>query len=680
RAAVQGMLDALGDPMTKVLEPPTTEPEKPAPEGLSLFRKLDDGIFVIDLGRYPQSVDRFKLFTAVEALRGELSGATAVVIDMRSEPGMGQFWAEIALHELEGALVPRPCQAPAQRYLMHSGYRPQIGGGSGGYWSGFVTQFADSFQPDSGRTGGPKRVVFLLDSGSEVSTLALALQATGDARFVVEGKLEERSRVIHRRIDLGEGIMAAVRVSELVPFPGWRGLRADVEVPEGAGSAALDAAIAEARKEWPALDPGIPGGAGAPQPLPEAVFRPDRNYSDMAEPSLEYRQLAVVRAWNVIHRFYPYLHLIGDWDAVLPEFLARMEEAKTGRDYALMLMEMMTHVPDGHTGLWGRPEVLTPFGDTGLPIQVRWVEGAPVAIQVSDEVREAGIEVGDAILAVDGEPVDARIERFRRYATASTPAHLLNRIAGRFLLVGDAGSTAVLKIEKLDGSTREVSLVRDPKKQPPQPEKKGEVVRILPGNWGYVDLTRLTVPEVDALFEKVAGTRGLIMDMRGYPQGTAWSIAPYINTKKAKIGAQFRRSQVSAFSGEEGESGFYFSQPLPDLPEGESLYTAPTVMLIDDRAISQSEHSGLFYEAASGTKFIGSPSAGANGDVTRFGVPGGIWIGFTGHDVRHADGRQLQRIGLIPDVEVAPTRAGLKAGRDEVLERAVQYLEETARP
>ncbi|HEX5717613.1 MAG TPA: S41 family peptidase, partial [Thermoanaerobaculia bacterium] len=134
---------------------------------------------------------------------------------------------------------------------------------------------------------------------------------------------------------------------------------------------------------------------------------------------------------------------------------------------------------------------------------------------------------------------------------------------------------------------------------------------------------------------------------------------------------------VSAFSFEESESGFHFSQPLPHLHEGEAKYTGPTVMLIDDRAISQSEHSGLFYEAANDTKLIGTATAGANGDVTRFTVPGGIWIGFTGHDVRHADGRQLQRIGLVPDVEAAPTRAGLKAGKDEVLERAVAYLEET---
>jgi acyl carrier protein len=103
-------------------------------------------------------------------------------------------------------------------------------------------------------------------------------------------------------------------------------------------------------------------------------------------------------------------------------------------------------------------------------------------------------------------------------------------------------------------------------------------------------------------------------------------------------------------------------------------------MLIDDRAISQSEHSGLFYEAANGTKFIGTPSAGANGDVTGFTLPGGIHVNFTGHDIRHADGRQLQRIGLQPDVVAAPTRAGIREGKDEVLERAIRFLDEDGRP
>jgi C-terminal processing protease CtpA/Prc len=97
-------------------------------------------------------------------------------------------------------------------------------------------------------------------------------------------------------------------------------------------------------------------------------------------------------------------------------------------------------------------------------------------------------------------------------------------------------------------------------------------------------------------------------------------------------------------------------------------------MLIDERAVSQAEHTGLFLRAANGTRFIGSPTNGANGDVTSFFVPGDIRVRLSGQAVLHPDGSQLQRVGLVPDVEVRPTIAGIRAGRDEVLERAVEYV------
>lgn len=101
----------------------------------------------------------------------------------------------------------------------------------------------------------------------------------------------------------------------------------------------------------------------------------------------------------------------------------------------------------------------------------------------------------------------------------------------------------------------------------------------------------------------------------------------------------------------------------------------PTVLLIDERTMSQAEHTGLYLKAANGTTFIGSPTAGANGEVTTFSVPGGITVGFTGQAVMHGDGRQLQRLGLIPDIEVRPTIDGIRAGTDEVLEEALRYLQ-----
>jgi C-terminal processing protease CtpA/Prc len=119
-------------------------------------------------------------------------------------------------------------------------------------------------------------------------------------------------------------------------------------------------------------------------------------------------------------------------------------------------------------------------------------------------------------------------------------------------------------------------------------------------------------------------------------------------------------------------TSFSFEQALPKTAE--AIYKGRTVMLIDERAMSQAEWTGLLYEAANGTKFIGSNTAGAVGDRTTVTLPGGISATFTGHDVRHADGRQVQRIGLVPDVVVRPTVAGIRQGRDEVLERAIAYV------
>ena len=99
------------------------------------------------------------------------------------------------------------------------------------------------------------------------------------------------------------------------------------------------------------------------------------------------------------------------------------------------------------------------------------------------------------------------------------------------------------------------------------------------------------------------------------------------------------------------------------------------MVLIDERAISQTEHTCLFLEAMTHAKFVGTPTNGANGEVTSVMLPGNIQVSFSGHDVRHADGRQLQRMGIQPDIRVEPTIEGIRNARDEVLEAAVKYMQ-----
>jgi C-terminal processing protease CtpA/Prc len=78
----------------------------------------------------------------------------------------------------------------------------------------------------------------------------------------------------------------------------------------------------------------------------------------------------------------------------------------------------------------------------------------------------------------------------------------------------------------------------------------------------------------------------------------------------------------------------------------------------------------MVLQTAPDVTIIGSQTAGADGDICWLPLPGGYRTAFSGLGVYYPDGRETQRIGIVPDVEVHPTVQGIREGRDEVLEKA----------
>lgn len=70
---------------------------------------------------------------------------------------------------------------------------------------------------------------------------------------------------------------------------------------------------------------------------------------------------------------------------------------------------------------------------------------------------------------------------------------------------------------------------------------------------------------------------------------------------------------------------------------------------------------------------IGSNTSGANGDIIRFKIAD-LETCFTGLGAYYPDGRETQRIGIVPDIIVKPTINGIKKGMDEALERALLFI------
>jgi C-terminal processing protease CtpA/Prc len=264
--------------------------------------------------------------------------------------------------------------------------------------------------------------------------------------------------------------------------------------------------------------------------------------------------------------------------------------------------------------------------------------------------------------------VAERIARLTPYVPAGAPEMRVWRLH-RLLLRGAEGTTARITLEDADGRVHEVSLARRKWSSPP-PERQGEAVRIENGNVGYIDLNRLGKNEVDAAFARVATTRALILDQRGYPNQTLWGVAARINVRGAQAGAWFRTRRVGPKSEWESDPSMTHRQPIAatDQPP----YPGKVFVLIDARTGSQGEHACLFFSAAAPVTFVGEPSAGIDGGITTVTLPGRLSVIFTGNEIRGADGRSIAGVGITPDVLVRPTLSGLRGGRDEILERALQ--------
>jgi carboxyl-terminal processing protease len=103
-------------------------------------------------------------------------------------------------------------------------------------------------------------------------------------------------------------------------------------------------------------------------------------------------------------------------------------------------------------------------------------------------------------------------------------------------------------------------------------------------------------------------------------------------------------------------------------------YKGKVVLLVNEYAQSHSEFTLMALQTAPNVVCIGSPSAGADGNVSTIIFPGGYKTMMTGIGVFYPDGRETQRVGIVPDITIRPTIEGVKMRKDEVLDRAIRFI------
>ena len=77
---------------------------------------------------------------------------------------------------------------------------------------------------------------------------------------------------------------------------------------------------------------------------------------------------------------------------------------------------------------------------------------------------------------------------------------------------------------------------------------------------------------------------------------------------------------------------------------------------------------------------IGEPSGGDNGSLNRGNLPGGWTVSWSGQRTLKHDGSPWHGVGAKPTVRASRTVSGIAAGRDEVVERAVEVVAAPRQP
>ena len=407
------------------------------------------------------------------------------------------------------------------------------------------------------------------------------------------------------------------------------------------------------------------------------TFKNEDPYKNMVYPDAGYRLLSLYRYWNIIQYYFPYRHLIGeDWNEVLPEFIPMIVDAKNAIEYQLALAKLITRVNDGHAYIFRNNELGRSQGSYQSSAEVSFIEGKAVVAGFYNDGLSANTKLtkGDIITKVNGKSVETIIEERKIISSASNEPARLRDIGNDLLRSTDTLLTVEYESEGVKKTVHIPcygnELYNDNYIYMREYYIGKTAHKTVSDSIGYIYMAALKSDSVDVVFESFKNSRGIIIDLRCYPHDMPlYTMGQYLVPEATEF-TKFTNSSI-AFPGQ-----FCFGEPTKIGKNNIDYYKGKIAILLDESSISSAEFHAMAFQTAPRAKVFGSTTAGADGNLTFIALPGGVGTGISGIGVYYPDGRETQRVGIIPDVEIKPTIKGFREGRDEVLEKAILWINE----
>ncbi|MBV8857345.1 MAG: PDZ domain-containing protein [Acidobacteria bacterium] len=395
-----------------------------------------------------------------------------------------------------------------------------------------------------------------------------------------------------------------------------------------------------------------------------------------------------------------------DWDAVRAEFEPRVAAARTDRELHALLQQMLNRLGRSHFNIIP-PEAIpstdgeedskdgedgdeTPGGEEprrrgnllaaerltyGIGIDLRVVNGAALVTRVEpgSTAARAGLRTGHVLRSIDGQPLSEILRTLRLVAVYEPSAR--NQIPAEIIVGyvnGPPGTSVALTF--LDGRNRVRRAVV------PREHLKGELMPLfqtlpaqfvefesarLRGGVGYVRFNLFAAPVLDkfcAALRSMKDAPGIVLDLRGNRGGLlglVYGLGGLFETRPVSFGVMRTRA------------GWHDLGIVPQ----RNNYRGPLVVLIDAETQSAAEMFAAGVQASGRAVVVGERSAGATLPSAAKELPTGAIFQYAFADFVGGDGREIEGLGVEPNLPVRLTRRQLLAGRDPQLEAALKAIE-----
>ena len=372
----------------------------------------------------------------------------------------------------------------------------------------------------------------------------------------------------------------------------------------------------------------------------------------------------VINLYNVIQHFYPYFKEVDvDWDHELVTALNRCFNDQTAEDHLISLQKFTAPLKDGHLWIWQGESPYSYYPD----IHWEWIQDSLVITGVLNDSLD--ISVGDVVTKINTkstkeyfEEVNSRISYgTKSYLNYTNKTRSLSRKKGTELLI----EVNEKKIHLIHHRTSaEYSFERI--------EIQKNMYKEIGDNLMYINLGSISSDMLTNLLPRLTKMKGIICDFRGHNY-RVWDFVSHFSKQEIPSGYALNipkfiyPDQDQVIDGEDSSSPYEIKSPY--------LGDIKTVFIVDGRTKSSSESFISTVKHSKLGTIIGEQTAGANGMINPFKLLGYYTVWWTGAKVTNPDGSQFHCIGIEPDISLEVTIEGIRSGKDEFLEKAIELIE-----